>query len=46
MGNDVTGGYIIINTERLREPTQRVVDRITELATATLVMDQDQQEAT
>lgn len=33
MGNDVTGGYIIINAERLREPTQRVVDRIHELAT-------------
>ena len=34
IGNDVTGGYIIMNTERLREPTQRVVDRIMELATA------------
>ena len=33
IGSDVTGGYIIMNTERLREPTQRVVDRIMELAT-------------
>lgn len=45
MGNDVTGGYIIINTERLREPTQRVVDRIMELAMAKQVADQEQQEA-
>jgi integrase len=34
MANDTTGGYIILNAERLREPTQRVVDRIIELATA------------
>jgi integrase len=31
--NDTTGGYIIMGTERLREPTQKVVDRIMELAT-------------
>lgn len=31
MGNDVTGGYIQINPDRLREPVQRVADRITEL---------------
>lgn len=34
MGNDVTGGYIIMSTERLREPMQRIADRITEMATA------------
>jgi integrase len=34
MGNDVTGGYIVMSTERLREPMQRVVDRILELANA------------
>ncbi len=33
MGNDVTGGYIVMTTERLREPMQRISDRITELAT-------------
>ena len=44
--NDVTGGYIIINTERLREPTQRVVDRILDLATvASIIEDQEQQVA-
>lgn len=31
MGNDVTGGYIQITTERLREPMQKIADRITEL---------------
>lgn len=45
MGNDVTGGYIIINAERLREPTQRVVDRITELATATIEHENEEQQA-
>lgn len=33
MGNDVTGGYIQITTERLREPMQKIADRITELIT-------------
>ena len=31
MGNDVTGGYIQITTERLREPMQKIADRIAEL---------------
>ncbi len=44
-GSDVTGGYIIMNTERLREPMQRVVDRIMEMATAKPVEDQGQQAA-
>ena len=30
--SDVTGGYIIINVERLRQPVGRVADRILELA--------------
>jgi integrase len=34
MGGDVTGGYICMSTERLREPMQKIADRITELATA------------
>lgn len=34
MGNDVTGGYIQLSTERLRESVQRISDRITEMATA------------
>ena len=37
MGNDVTGGYICMSTERLREPMQRIADRITELATVKVV---------
>jgi len=45
MGNDVTGGYICMSTERLREPMQRIADRITELATAKPVDDQEQQAA-
>jgi integrase len=45
MGNDVTGGYICMSTERLRKPMQRIVDRITELATAEPVEDQSQQAA-
>jgi integrase len=39
MGNDVTGGYIIMSTERLREPMQRITDKITALASATPVED-------
>lgn len=31
LGNDVTGGYVVMSVERLREPTQRVADRIMEL---------------
>jgi integrase len=34
MGNDVTGGYIIMSSERLREPMQRIADKIMGLATA------------
>jgi integrase len=45
MGNDVTGDYICISTERLREPMQKIADRITELATAKPVEDQEQQAA-
>ncbi|GFO62019.1 integrase [Geomonas limicola] len=32
LGNDVTGGYIMMTPERLREPTQKVVNKIMELA--------------
>lgn len=35
MGNDVTGGYIQITADRLREPMQRIADRIMELAMTT-----------
>jgi integrase len=45
MGNDVTGGYIIINAERLREPMQRVADKITELATTKRPAEDSGQEA-
>jgi integrase len=45
MGNDVTGGYICMSTERLREPMQRIADRIVELATAKPVEEQEQQAA-
>lgn len=45
MGNDVTGGYICMSTERLREPMQRIADRITELATVAPVEDQAQEAA-
>lgn len=45
MGNDVTGGYICMSTERLREPMQRIADRITELATTKPVEDLDRQAA-
>lgn len=34
MGNDVTGGYIQITADRLREPMQKIADRIQELVTA------------
>jgi len=39
MGSDVTGGYVCMSTERLREPMQRIADRITELATAAPVIE-------
>jgi hypothetical protein len=29
--SDVTGGYIVVDAERLRGPVQRVADRILEL---------------
>jgi len=46
MGNDVTGGYVIMSTERLREPMQKIADKIAELATAKpVVKDQVQQAA-
>jgi integrase len=32
LGNDVTGGYVVITPERLREPMQKIADRIMELA--------------
>lgn len=32
--SDVSGGYIVINAERLREPVERVAERILELANA------------
>jgi len=28
LGNDVTSGYVQMTTERLREPAQRVADRL------------------
>ena len=28
IGGDVTGGYVIMTVERLREPVQRIADRI------------------
>jgi integrase len=31
VGSDVTAGYVIMNVERLREPAQRVCDRMKEL---------------
>ena len=31
LGGDVTSGYIVMSTERLREPAQRVCDRLLEL---------------
>jgi integrase len=37
MGNDVTGGYICMSTERLREPMQHIADKIKELATVKIV---------
>ena len=33
MGNDVTGGYVVMSVDRLRDPAQKVADRIMELAT-------------
>jgi integrase len=30
--NDVTGGYIVMDAERLRRPVERVADRILEIA--------------
>jgi hypothetical protein len=42
---DTTGGYIIMNTERLREPTQKVVDRIMALVTTKLEEDQEAEQA-
>jgi hypothetical protein len=31
LGNDVTSGYVRMTVERLREPAQRVCDRLMEL---------------
>jgi len=45
MGNDVTGGYIQITTERLREPMQRIADKVTELATAPPLVEDQEREA-
>jgi integrase len=33
IGNDVTGGYVIMSVDRLRGPVQQVTDRILELVT-------------
>lgn len=40
MGNDVTGGYIQITADRLRDPMQKIADRITELVTAQAAVDE------
>lgn len=45
MGNDVTGGYIQITTERLREPMQRIADKVTKLATAPPLVEDQEREA-
>ena len=45
MGNDVTGGYIVMSTERLREPMQRIADRITDLASIKPVEEDQEQQA-
>ena len=34
MGNDVTGGYVVMTVDRLREPMQRIANKIMELVTA------------
>ena len=34
MGNDVTGGYVVMTVDRLRELMQRIADKIMELVTA------------
>lgn len=31
MGEDITGAYLVIDVERLREPMQRITDRFLEL---------------
>jgi integrase len=31
LGNDVTGGYVCMSVDRLREPVQRVTERIFEM---------------
>jgi hypothetical protein len=31
LGSDVTSGYVIMNVERLREPAQKVADRLKEM---------------
>ena len=31
MGDDVTGGYIVIDAERLRRPVEQIAERILEL---------------
>jgi integrase len=41
MGNDVTGGYICMSPERLREPMQQIADKINELATVKVVPDEE-----
>ena len=45
MGNDVTGGYIIMSSERLREPMQQIADKIMELAAAKPVEEELGQQA-
>ena len=40
LGQDVTEGYIQITAERLREPAQRVTDKMKELCGVTEVTDE------
>jgi integrase len=45
VGNDVTGGYIQITPERLREPMQKIADKITELVSVPAVNECKEQQA-
>jgi hypothetical protein len=38
LGGDVTSGYVIMSLERLREPAQRVADRLKELCAVEAVV--------
>lgn len=41
LGNDVTGGYVCMSVDRLREPIQRVNDKIIELVKDTVKTERD-----